>query len=699
MPKSQPKKSSRRAAIVSGLRTPFVKSGTAFRKLSAVDLATTVVAELLARTDLDPAHIDRLVYGQVVVDPATPNIAREVVLGAGLPRHIDAYSVSRACATSTQALVEAAMAIESGDVDIVVCGGADSLSRPPIGYQDRFVDALMKANAARDPLAKARAFLELKPKDLAPKVPAIREATTGLTMGESAEIMAKENGISRAAQDKFASQSHIKAAAAWEKGIFDAEVMHVGLGPRYEEFISRDGIVRPDTTEAKLGKLRAAFDAAHGSITAGNSSPLTDGASGTSGDGGKPRVGPGFGAFGVRQVMGFRGSRPGVAAAHGPRAGYPQGPGPRRNKPRSSRCGGYARGVRRPGAIQLGRPGLGRIHEETRPARPGRRHGARGKTQYLRRLHQSGASLRRHRRASGPDHGTGVETPRRWKSLNQPVCCRRLGCGTGIGALIMTNSSSKPQDLKHFRVNIADDGVATVFIDVHGQKVNTLSPEVGKEVDGLIERLETDSQVRAVVIASGKDSGFIAGADIQAIRGASTAFAATVLSRDGQKTMGRIADLHLKHHKPVIAAISGMALGGGLELALACSGRVVSDAPGTVLGLPEIKLGLIPGAGGTQRLPRLIGIAAALDIILTGKNVRPKAAKRLGLVDEVVPASILLAVAQRRAREAIGAKPAVRSSPGACPPTGAAHRRPRLPPASGSRGKSGGLACAIQKGA
>ncbi len=220
----------------------------------------------------------------------------------------------------------------------------------------------------------------------------------------------------------------------------------------------------------------------------------------------------------------------------------------------------------------------------------------------------------------------------------------------------MTRQTTKPQDLKHFRVSIAD-GVATVVIDVQGQKVNTLTPEVGKEVDVLIERLESDPQVRAVVIASAKENSFIAGADIMAIRDCDTAFAATVMSRDGQKTMARIEALHQKMQKPVIAALNGTTLGGGMELALACSGRIASDGPATVLGLPEVKLGLIPGAGGTQRLPRLVGIAAALDIILTGKNIRAKAAKRLGLVDEVVPLAILLAVAQRRAREAVGAQP------------------------------------------
>lgn len=279
MAKQVPLKSNRRVAIVGGLRTPFVKSSTLFKKLSAVQLATSVVTELVARLELDPETLDRVVYGQVVISPQVPNIAREVVIGANLPRAVDAYSVSRACATSTQALVEGAMAIQAGDCDVVLCGGADSLSRPPITYQDGFVDALMAANAAKDPLGKAKAFLDLKPKDFVPLAPSIREPSTGLTMGESAEKMAKENAIGRAEQDAFACSSHLKAAAAWEKGIFDAEVMHLPVPPKFEAVVSRDGIVRPDTSVERLSQLRPAFDSKHGSITAGNSSPLTDGAS------------------------------------------------------------------------------------------------------------------------------------------------------------------------------------------------------------------------------------------------------------------------------------------------------------------------------------------------------------------------------------------------------------------------------------
>ena len=269
---------SRRAVIVGGLRTPFVKSSGLFRKLSPLQLATAVVTELVARLDVDPGVIESLIFGQVVINPEMPNIAREIVLRGALPRSLEAYTVSRACATGTQSLVEAAQTILVGAADVVLCGGVDSLSRPPVTYQDRFVEALMQANAAKDPLGRARPFFELKPKDLLPKPPALRETSTGLTMGESAEKMAQENGIGRLAQDAFACQSHQRAAAAWEKGIFAEEVMPVLVPPAYEDNVARDSIVRPDVSSSKLAKLRPAFDTRYGTITAGNSSPLTDGA-------------------------------------------------------------------------------------------------------------------------------------------------------------------------------------------------------------------------------------------------------------------------------------------------------------------------------------------------------------------------------------------------------------------------------------
>jgi acetyl-CoA acyltransferase len=279
MSKNYPGKiNQRRVAIVDGLRTPFVISGTAYRDLSTLDLGAAVVNELVQRTNLDPGEIDQVVFGAVVPEVATPNIAREVALRNNMPAAVDAYSVSRACATSTQSIVSGTQAILSGDAAIVVAGGADSLSKPPITYDDAVVDALMAANAARDLPSKIRAFSAVRPKDLAPRAPALADLSSGLTMGDAAEKMARENGISREAQDEYAYESHLKAVEAWDKGVFDDEVMTLATPPRYKDTVVRDGIPRSDTTLKKLASLRPVFDRRYGSVTAGNSSPLTDGA-------------------------------------------------------------------------------------------------------------------------------------------------------------------------------------------------------------------------------------------------------------------------------------------------------------------------------------------------------------------------------------------------------------------------------------
>jgi acetyl-CoA acyltransferase len=270
--------SGRRVAIVDGLRTPFVKSGTEFKDVSALALATRVVTELIQRSGIAGGQIDRIVYGTVIPDVGGPNVAREVVLACDMPDSVDAFSVSRACATSTQAVVSGAQSILLGDADIVVAGGADSLSKPPILYSDRFVDILMDAGAAKDIGSKVKAFSALRPKDLAPHPPAIAERSTGLTMGGSAEIMAKQNGISREDQDAFALRSHQRASAAWENGIFDNEVMPFPVGPDYRRTVTRDNLPRSDSSLEALATLKPVFDRKYGTITAGNSSPLTDGA-------------------------------------------------------------------------------------------------------------------------------------------------------------------------------------------------------------------------------------------------------------------------------------------------------------------------------------------------------------------------------------------------------------------------------------
>lgn len=268
-----------RVAVVAGLRTPFTKAGTELRAMRTVDLATAVVKELIARTEVPAKEVTLCVYGQVVPTLDWLNVAREVVLRSGLPRTTDAFSVSRACATSIQATTSAIEAIASGQHDVAIAGGADSTSDVTLGVPKRLAAALMEAQKAKSLGGKVKAFSRLSPKDLIPGVPGFsREPMTGEQMGEAAEKMAKQNHIPRAEQDRIALASHQNAARAWSDGTYAAEVMHV-LPPPYEKGVSKDNLVREDTTLEALAALPPVFDRRHGTITAGNASPLTDGAS------------------------------------------------------------------------------------------------------------------------------------------------------------------------------------------------------------------------------------------------------------------------------------------------------------------------------------------------------------------------------------------------------------------------------------
>ncbi|NHZ70066.1 MAG: fatty acid oxidation complex subunit alpha FadJ [Proteobacteria bacterium] len=211
---------------------------------------------------------------------------------------------------------------------------------------------------------------------------------------------------------------------------------------------------------------------------------------------------------------------------------------------------------------------------------------------------------------------------------------------------------------KNFHFDLDDNGVATVLIDRHDETINTLGEELVLELTPLVDRLE-EPDVRAVVIGSAK-SDFLAGADIRMFGTISTPEEAIDALKALHAPYDRLEALHVSGGKPVVMAIHGACLGGGLELALTGSMRICSDSDRTQIGQPEVQLGLIPGGGGTQRLPELIGLAAGLEMIVAGKPVRHHKARKLGLVDEVVPREILLEIAQRRAAEAIDAETADR---------------------------------------
>jgi acetyl-CoA acyltransferase len=268
----------RRAAVIAGLRTPFVKAGTEFNDLSATDLGALVVNELVARSGIAPKEFDSVVFGQVIPSPTVTLIGREMVLRTQLPRSVQAHTVSRACATSIQATTDAADQIALGHSDCAIAGGAESVSDAPIFASRALAQGLVELSRAKSLGDRARILSRLRLKDFTPTPPALKEPTTGLTMGESAERMAQLNGISREAQDRVAYESHRRAALAWESGKFDGEVMHVSVPPRFERVVAKDNIVRKDTTLEALAQLRPVFDRKYGTITAGNASPLTDGA-------------------------------------------------------------------------------------------------------------------------------------------------------------------------------------------------------------------------------------------------------------------------------------------------------------------------------------------------------------------------------------------------------------------------------------
>ena len=269
----------RRVAIIDGVRTPFAKSGSAFKNMSSIDLGIITVRELVQRANLNPDEIDELVYGTVVHSIMAPNIAREVVLGAGLPSSVPAHSVSRACASANQAITAAAESIMAGNSDVAIAGGAEVLSDIPMLLSKKLRSALLVANRAKSVGGKVKALAGIRPRDLAPMTPAIAEPTTGETMGQSAERMAKENGISREEQDRWALRSHQLAWAGTQDGRLKREIVTTYVPPNYEETLDFDNGIRADSSAQKLAELKPVFDKKYGSVTAGNASPLTDGAS------------------------------------------------------------------------------------------------------------------------------------------------------------------------------------------------------------------------------------------------------------------------------------------------------------------------------------------------------------------------------------------------------------------------------------
>jgi acetyl-CoA acyltransferase len=269
----------RRVAIIAGVRTPFAKAGTVLKDLSAIDLGKRCVAELIQRTELDGTQVDAVIYGTVVPSVVAPNIAREVSLLPMLPKGVQAFSVSRACASANQAITDAADQIALGHAHVIIAGGAESLSNVPILHSRTMAEKLVAMSRAKSAGGRVKIASSIRPRDFVPITPAIAEPSTGETMGESAEKMAKINHVPREEQDQFALRSHRLANVGTEDGRLTAEIAPLHVPPSYETVLESDNGIRSDTSLEQLSALKPVFDRKYGTVTAGNASPLTDGGS------------------------------------------------------------------------------------------------------------------------------------------------------------------------------------------------------------------------------------------------------------------------------------------------------------------------------------------------------------------------------------------------------------------------------------
>ena len=267
-----------RPVFIDGVRTPFVKSFGVFQEADTLELYSRVVDGLIRKLNLDPEHLDEISAGVVIPQTKNANVARDAIINLGLPSHIHGYTTNRACTSSLQTIADTAKSVKFGHPVVNLAGGVECLSDVPISYSKEARQFLLALNKARSTADRLSIIKNFSAKDWLPKPPALAEPLTGLTMGESAEIMVKINKISREEQDRFAVASHQKAKAAQDAGKFNEELIAVWPSPKFS-CIDQDNIIRGDSSVDKVGGLKPVFDKKHGTITAANASPLTDGAS------------------------------------------------------------------------------------------------------------------------------------------------------------------------------------------------------------------------------------------------------------------------------------------------------------------------------------------------------------------------------------------------------------------------------------
>jgi acetyl-CoA acyltransferase len=272
---------SREVWIVDGLRSPFAKAGGPLKDMKAVALGVHVLRDLIYKLSLDTKQVDEVVIGNTGNPEDAANIARVIALESGVPQNVSAYTVHRNCASAMEAVAQGFMKIQSGQCDVVLAGGVESMSNLPLLYSKPMTDLFAGLMGAKTLQQKLQIATKFRPQFLKPII-AIQEGLTdpvcGLNMGQTAELLAKEGNISRETQDAFAVRSHEKAVIATESGRFKTEITPISKPPKYDSFLTEDFGPRKGQSMESLGKLKPYFDRVNGTITVGNACPITDGA-------------------------------------------------------------------------------------------------------------------------------------------------------------------------------------------------------------------------------------------------------------------------------------------------------------------------------------------------------------------------------------------------------------------------------------
>jgi acetyl-CoA acetyltransferase family protein len=646
-----------RMVIVDGVRTPFSKMGTDLARLGAEELGRIAVSSLLTKTGLNPALIDEVIFGCVGQPADAANVARVIALRAGIPEHVPAFTVHRNCASGCEAFTQAYEKMLAGRGEIFVVGGAESMSQVPLLYTHQAAAKFAKLSRARSFGQKLGAMLSFRPSDFRPRIGlqlGLTDPVCGMNMGETAEVLAREHGITREKQDAFALESHQRAIAAREK--LEQEICPI-YPPNTKAVVTNDNGPRKEQTMEALAKLKPVFDRKNGTVTAGNASQITDGAVallvmsemkaaelGLTPLGSNDRLrlcrmrsatdGPGSG---VRD----RGSR----APHGHHA-----------RPRGH-CGDQ-RSVRGAGHRLPRVPEVGRVRAETSQAGSPCGQDPEGGVERERRRHRPRTSGGCHRCAIDSHQLEGTATPgcqtrshlalRWWRTRrshlvgkelnydNDPDTRSEVGDGDDSGVEGVNTTLMETPEL--IRRHVTDENICVLTFDRPDSAANIFDKAALMELSDHINYVMCNSHIKGLVLTSAKKSIFIAGADLTQLSKAKTPDELRDMIELGQVVFNRLATLNI----PTVAAIHGACVGGGYEVTLACDYRIASPDKVTKIGLPETQLGIIPAWGGSTRLPRLIGLPKALDVILGGKTLAAKPALKCGMVDDLVPREYLV---------------------------------------------------------